>query len=93
MARALLVAGRQRVAGSNLLTRTRTHETHTRKPARVAKPVQIPNKVLRLACGAVVLSCSKSSPLDLGKWFLNLTNVQWFEAIAQGREIRLFSNP
>ena len=42
MAWALLVAGRQQVAGINLLTRTHTHGTRTREPAQVAKPVQIP---------------------------------------------------
>jgi hypothetical protein len=37
-----LVAGRSRVAGISLLTRTRTRVTCTREPVRVAKPVQIP---------------------------------------------------
>ena len=39
-----LVAGRSRVAGISLLTRTRTRVTCTREPTRVGKPVQIPMK-------------------------------------------------
>jgi hypothetical protein len=38
-----MVAGWAQVTGTQTVTHTRTHETRTRQPAWVAKPVQIPN--------------------------------------------------